>query len=293
MSSMDSNSHILQSLSAYLRAWARHEVFITLASRDAWVRSGLVAAADLFGATIAELPSSGVLHYTPHTGIDAVDVIVEDDALIYRFSHEHPDRARRGERNDRFLCPERFVDRLTSALERPGEAVRMVVLRPAPLYETEEIAFADFLSRLDRFLSLLLPSYRYALEPAGRICLRREYFECLHDRRVAHVFSEGERIFRALPSVSDQLTLSGAFDHPFCVVRTTLDAIVPGIPWPVPDGALRRQGWCDAVRRCLANHIPLYLFVDDETDPLRALMTFMKMMNNDLAQRSVIRCSAA
>ena len=278
----------------YLRAWARHEVFITLASRDAFARSGLNAgmAVELFGTSLAELPASGALQYSPH-GAGTVDVIVEDDALICRFPHDHADRARRGELNDAFLRPERFAERLAAALAPLGEAIRLVVLHPAPLYRTEEITFAGFLDLLDRFLSLLPPSYRYALEPAGPLCFRREYFACLNARGVAHVLSEGETLFRTLPPLSDQLVLPGVLDHPFCVVRTMPDPVVPGMLRPPPDALLRRQGWCDVVRRCLAEHRPVYLFADDAVDPLRSLMAFMTMMNEDLAERSVIRSNAA
>lgn len=286
-------SSTVDGLSAYTRAWSRHSVFVTLASRDACVRSGLEPGAEaaLFGATLAELSADGTLR-RPSCAAGAVDVIVEDDTLIYRYPYEHPDRARRGEVNDGFLRPERFVDRLAAALESL-ESVRLVVLRPAPLYKTEEIAFGDFLDRLDRLLGMLPPSYRYALEPAGPICIRHEYFACLRARGVAHVFSEGESLLRPLPTVVDQLALPGAFGGSFCVVRATPDNAVPGMRWPVPDVALRRQGWCDAARRCLAGHVPLYLMADDETDPLGAVMGFMEMMNEELAKRSIIRCNAA
>ncbi len=290
----DECSLLLSSLSPYLRAWARHEVFLTLASRDAFVRSGLHAGmeTEMFGTTLAELPSTGALHYVPR-GAAMVDVIAEDDALICRFPYDHPDRARRGTLNERFLHPGRFGERLQTALAPLGEVVRLVVLHPAPLYGTEEMAFPTFLERLDGFLAMLPPQYRYALEPVGPLCFRQEYFACLHARGVAHVFSEGETLLRALPSVGDQLAMPGAFCPPFCVVRTLSNPTVPGVFSPPADGALRRQGWCDAVRRSLVEHIPAYLFVDDPTDPLRSLMLFMEMMNEDLAQRSVIRSHAA
>ena len=284
----------LSSLSLYLRSWARHEVFVTLASRDALARSGVGGdrEAELFGTTLVELSADGALHGAPHGG-SAVDVIVNDDALTCRFPYDYPDRARRGTLNDAFLRPEPFAIRLAAALEPLGETARLVVLRSAPLYVTEEMGFDAFLDRIDRFLAALPPSHRYALEPVGALCLRQEYFACLHARGVVHVFSEGETLFRPLPPVSDQLAVPGAFDGPFCVVRTIRDEGMPGMRWPVPNVAFRRQGWCNAVRRSLAEHVPVHLFADDETDPLRSVMTFMEMMNEDLAQRSVIRSNAA
>ncbi len=288
-------SGIAQNIFPYVGAWARHGVFIALASGDAAARGGLNDGdeAALFGVARVEVPPYGAVPRSSRITADAVDVVIEDETLVYRFPYHYPDRAHRGEMNADFLNPQRFLDRVAPVLDLFGERARLVMLRPAPLYRTEEIAFEEILERLDRFLAHLPAAYRYVLEPPAPMVLRREYFDCLHARGVVHMFSEGEALFRALPSVGEQLFIPGAVAPPFCVVRSGFPGEIPGMPHRRFDGALRRQGWYDAVCRCLVEHLPVYLFVDDGTNPLDSLMALMEMLNEDLAKRSVLRQNAA
>ena len=292
-------------LSSYIRAWSRHRVFIALASPDAALRSGLAPAeaARLFGAVPLELsllpvaspasPSVSWLAAVRSAG-GQVDVVVEDEALVYRFPYGHRDPERRGELNPAFLQAEGLAARLLPVLDGLAEQVRLVVLRPAPLYRTEALPFGELLGKLDGFLARLPRPYRFALEPAGAELLRPEYFACLRARGVAHVFGEGEGLLHTLPGLSEQLAAPGAPSAgPVCVVRSRACVPVPGLSWPGPDPAARRRGWCDAVRRCLSSGMPLYLSVDDERDPLRALGRLLELLNEDLARRSVFRRRAA
>jgi hypothetical protein len=288
-------SGMVYELSAYVRAWARHGVFLGLVSQEAAARSGLKDddERELFGAARLEVPPFGAVAPARGVATDAVDLVVEDETLIYRFPYNVPDRAQRGERNPGFLHAQRFLDRIGPVLEVFGERTRLVVLRPAPLYGTEEIGFDEILERLDAFLLQLPPSCRYVLEPPSSLMLRRAYFDCLHVRKVVPLLSEGETLFRALPTVGEQLSLPGAVAPPCCVVRSEFREQVPGMSFHRWDGEGRRQGWYDAVRRCLTEQVPLYLFVDDDVDPVHSLMLLMEMLNEELAQRSVLRCDAA
>jgi hypothetical protein len=298
-------------LSSYLRAWARHRVFIALSSHEAAARSGLTCgeAARLFGALCLEAPPAGERFPPPPARTAsqarslpaecAVDLVVRDTSLIYRFSYGHPEPVRRGEVNAGFLSPDGLGGRLLPLLDALGERLRLVILRPAPLYRTEALPFGHLLERLDGFLAALPGPCRYALEPASPAVLRPEYFACLRAHGVLHVFDEGDPLFRMMPPLAEQLAAPGGFALPeagsetglVCVVRSTACAGLPGVPWPQP--GLRRQGWCDAVRRCLAAGVPLHLFVDDEHDPLRSLGVLMAMLNTDLARQSVLRRRAA
>lgn len=286
---------IAQELSSYVRAWARHGVFLALASGEAAARSGLNDSeeTEVFGVTRVEVPPYGAVRFSPHITTDTVDLVIEDETLAYRFPYNVPDRAQRGELNADFLNAQRFLDRVAPVLALFGKRVRLAMLRPAALYRTEEIMFEEIVERFDRFLMKLPPFSRYVLEPPSPMMLRPEYFSRLHTRGVVHMFSEGETLFRALPTIGEQVLLPGAVAPPFCVVRSEVHNQVPGMPYRRFDGMARRQGWRDAVHRCLAEHLPLYLFADDETDPLRALMLLMEMLNEDLAQRSVVRQNAA
>ena len=137
-------------LSSYVRAWSRHQILLALPSQDAAACSGLSLpqAARLFDAACIEI--SPFLPRTPGAGAPddcPVDLIVEDDALTYRFPHRYPDPARRGEVNDDFLNPSALADRLLPVLETLKERVRLVVLRPAPLYRSESLRLSALLER--------------------------------------------------------------------------------------------------------------------------------------------------
>ncbi len=299
----------LDVLSSYLRAWSRHQVFFALPSYDAAARSGLSLpqAARLFDAACIEI--SPFLSRTPDPGMPdgcPVDLIVEDDSLVYRFPHRHPDPARRGEVNDGFLDPSALAGRLSPILDALKERVRLVVLRPAPLYGTETLRLSALLERLDRLLAQLpvrsshplgAPSgpgpYHYGLEPPGPLCLHPEYFACLRARGVTPLAAEGDGLLRTLPPLAEQLTVPGVLAPPACVLWSQAHSGVPGLMRPRPDRVCRWQAWCDAVRRCLARGIRLHLFVDDESDPLGALAFLMEMLNDDLARQSIIRRRAA
>ena len=278
-------------ISAYVRAWARHGILIGFASVDAAARGGLspMEAAGLCGAMTLE-SCRGTM--SAATNVPA-DVVVEDDALAYRFSYGHPDPARRGAQNHEFLEPHGFVERLLPFLDVHRGRIRVVVLRLAPLSAAEGLSFRAVMRRLDHFLALLPRPYRYALEPPDGDLLRPEYFACLRFRGVAHAFAEGDALLRRLPPVSEQFMMVGLSGASYCVVRTVVWSGVPGIQWPRPDVPQRRQGWVDAVRQCLAAGIPLHLLVDDEIDPLGALGVLLTTLNGDLARLSRLRRRAA
>jgi hypothetical protein len=250
-------------------------------------------AIDIFGTITIEETIDGLRLAAAGWKQTPVDIILNDDALTHRFPYAHPEYALRGMINPSFLDPHGFVDRLLPALDAIGQRARIIVLRMAPIAQAEPLPFGDVLGKLDRFLALLPRPYRFAIEPPNASALRPEYFACLRRRGVAHVFGEGDGLLRPMPPVSEQLSMPGALAPPVCVVRSTALARIPGIAWPEPDAMLRRQGWADAVRRCLAAGATLHLFIDDESDPLRSLGALMAMLNDDLARRSVIRRRAA
>ncbi len=283
-------------LSSYVRAWSRHRIFLAFPSPEAAARSGLSApqAARLCGAACVELSPFLPRPAAPDAPDGCpVDLIVEDDSLTYRFPHRHPDPARRGEVNGDFLNPSLLAGRLSPVLETLKERVRLVVLRPAPLFHTETLPLSAMLGRLDRLLARLPGPYRYGLEPAGPVCLHPEYFACLRARGVVPLAAEGDSLLRALPPLADQLAAPDIVAPPACVLWSQARPGAPGLPGPRPDRARRWQAWCDAVRRCLTRGIPLHLFIDDERDPLGALGFLMEMLNDDLARQSILRRRAA
>jgi len=76
----------------------------------------------------------------------------------------------------------------------------------------------EFVARLGPFLDALPPSFRYSVEVRNRSFLIPLYFDCLAERKVAHVFNAWTK----MPSLAEQLAIPGAFTADFTVVRALL-----------------------------------------------------------------------
>jgi uncharacterized protein YecE (DUF72 family) len=76
----------------------------------------------------------------------------------------------------------------------------------------------EFAGRLEPFLAQLPLSFRYAVEVRNREYLQSNYFACLRDHGVAHVLNAWTK----MPTLHEQMALSGAFPADFTVVRALL-----------------------------------------------------------------------
>ncbi len=82
-------------------------------------------------------------------------------------------------------------------------------------------AFADlgaFLERLDPFLAALPPEFRYAVEIRNPEFLAHDYFRCLRERGVAHVYNAWSR----MPELGRQLAIPDSMTADFVVARALL-----------------------------------------------------------------------
>ena len=77
---------------------------------------------------------------------------------------------------------------------------------------------AAFLERLDSFLAALPPEFRYAVEIRNPEFLEREYFACLRQHGVAHVYNAWSR----MPELPYQLSIPDSLTADFAVCRALL-----------------------------------------------------------------------
>ncbi len=241
-------------LSAYLRSWARQGVYFT---------------------TQHAVQSSWLLGNDPVAGIR----IVHHDMLTYRFSHGHPDTAKRGKLNGGFLHPAAlhkvFPER--SVID-PLKTVE--VLPVSHVYRTEGLAPPRFLDRLVPFLSALPAGQRYALGVRNSEYLLPAYFDSLREYSIAHVFCTGG----TMPGLLDQAQLPYALTADAAVVLAgpQLD-----VEWQL--------GMMEIVRRCIDAGKELYICLDSAIgcQMMPSLAVLMEMMSGDLAKRSPIRATKA
>ena len=77
---------------------------------------------------------------------------------------------------------------------------------------------SEFLDRLDPFLAKLPPHFRYAVEIRNPDFLDRDYFTCLRNHKIAHVFNAWSR----MPELRYQMAIPDSFTADFIVSRALL-----------------------------------------------------------------------
>jgi uncharacterized protein YecE (DUF72 family) len=115
-----------------------------------------------------------------------------------------------GKLNEKFLSVERFAE----AFLHPCEAIRpnvgLLIFEFSRFWPTDYEQGRGFVADLDVFLGGIPKGWPYGVEMRNRNWLRPDYFDCLARHQVAHVFNSWE----AMPSVGEQMALSGSQTHP-------------------------------------------------------------------------------
>jgi len=121
---------------------------------------------------------------------------------------------RAGMKNESFLN----ADALSAGFLEPLEPYRDRIAALIFEFGARSTPTREFVAQLGPFLDALPSSYRYSVEVRNRSFLIPSYFECLAERKTAHVFNAWTK----MPSLAQHLTLPGAFTADFTVVRALL-----------------------------------------------------------------------
>jgi uncharacterized protein YecE (DUF72 family) len=123
-----------------------------------------------------------------------------------------------GKPNENFLNADLFV----KSFLQPGEGVRnkigLLMFEFSRFWPADYLHGRDFVADLDGFLGRIPKGWPYAVEIRNRAWLRPQYFECLERHGVTHVFNSWE----AMPSVSEQMAMSGSHTNPQLVAARFL-----------------------------------------------------------------------
>ena len=300
-----------EQLVPYVRAWARHGIHFSALPwmSPAWIgllyqrvyrderefaRSVLEEYAQCFTTAWINLvtpvaPAAAWLRNRAPEEL-GLTVTVVSDALVYRFPYGHPDPARRGEVNNGFLDPGFLRKQIVPVLCMLEPRVRVVILRIAPVYQTEELPFDVFLVRLLQCLDGLPRGFRYAVEINNPEYVRPEYLIGLHRRGVAHVLHTN-----GIP-VLDQIQVPGILTANICILRLSDDAPLCGVPVrSVMSDEDLYLGVAETIRRCVDERKTLYAYINDHRGtPAPVVMTaLMRSLNAALAALSSMRKKAA
>jgi hypothetical protein len=280
-----------QWLVPYVRAWARHNIHFGVSR---WASPGedgrfFATACVRVNALHPGEPSSLLRMKRQLPDGFGLTVEVSNDAMIFRFPHSHPEAAKRGMINDRFLDAGLMQEQLFQVVQLIEPHVRAVLLQISRIYPTENFSFEAFLDRLDRCLTALPPVYRYAVEIHNPEFLLPDYFACLHTHNVAHVLHQCVTN-RDRPSLVDQSQTPDILTTDFAVLRVlaecdTMPAFPPGALGETDHEV--RLGVLQIVRRCLDERRTLYLYLSDSAP--RSIAAIMDMLNPDLAKLSPLK----
>lgn len=121
---------------------------------------------------------------------------------------------RAGMKNESFLN----ADALAAGFLEPLEPYRDRIAALIFEFGARSTLPREFIGRLGSFLEVLPPSFRYSVEVRNRSFLIPAYFDCLAERKAAHVFNAWTK----MPPLAEHLAIPGAFTTDFTVVRALL-----------------------------------------------------------------------
>ncbi len=143
---------------------------------------------------------------------------VPEEITIREFP-EHPRYGpRRGERNETFLHAELFASGFLGPLERFHGQVAVLIFEFGTFGKRSYEDVGAFLRELDPFLTALPPGWRYSVEIRNPEFLVPEYFECLRQHGIAHVYNAWTR----MPDLEDQMAIEDSVTADFTVTRALL-----------------------------------------------------------------------
>ncbi|MFI5369914.1 MAG: hypothetical protein ACHQ1F_12990, partial [Spirochaetia bacterium] len=215
-------------------------------------------------------------------------LLIDDDEMVYRFPHGHPDRKKRGELNPHFLDARGISETIAPLVRILKPSACTVMLKIGGVYRTEALEFGAFLRALSRCLDGLPVSCRYAVENGTPRFILPEYLACLRERNVIHV--------PAPVPLLDALRVPGALGADACVLRTAcLATEEEGEEW---------AGFREAVRLCAGEGKALYAYLTGGEDTALSppaprgagvprLTRLLAGLDPELALRSPIRRKAA
>jgi len=141
------------------------------------------------------------------------------EEITVRMFPAHPRYgARTGQPNPTFLDAMLFRTAFLDLLEPYHERVAVLMFEFGTFGKQTFANVHEFVALLDPFLGSLPARFRYAVEVRNQEFLTSEYFACLRDRGVAHVFNAWTR----MPDMSEQMQLPEVFTADFTVARALL-----------------------------------------------------------------------
>ena len=123
-----------------------------------------------------------------------------------------------GKANDLFLDSGALREQFLKPLEPYHRKTALLICEFGAFGRRSFAELGEFLDRLDPFLSALPQEFRYAVEIRNPEFLDKNYFACLREHGVAHVYNAWSR----MPELRYQMEIPDSATAPFLVCRALL-----------------------------------------------------------------------
>ena len=196
---------------------------------------------------------------------------VPEEITVRQFPVHARYGSRAGLQNESFLNSELLENALLKLLEPYRNRVPLLIFEFGAFPRRAMQSAMEFVRLLDPFLARLPDHFRYAVEVRNPEFLGPEYFGCLRDNGVAHVFNAWTR----MPEIGLQMEIPDAFTAGFTVARALLrrgrsydEAVSAFAPYtmtqdPNPE---TRSGLRKLIARAREKRQPSFLFVNNRLE---------------------------
>ncbi|MDH4068906.1 MAG: hypothetical protein OEV30_00625 [Ignavibacteria bacterium] len=254
----------MRDLRLHLRAWERHRIHFGIVCPQ----SRVTLCRDLFSATCATGWNGAAGETIP--GVDGA-VMLETNALVYRFPYRYQDPRCRGRVNRGFLDPAP----VRVLLQKLPASVSTVVMTIPHIYRTEEMTFSMFARQLEQFLTGMPGGVNAGIELQTSRFLLPDYFELLARYGAIHVIGDSP----SMPPPLEQIQLPLVLTAGRCIVRSAART-----------DPFWQLGMIEIVRRCVDEKRSLYLYLSDTEEAVeQSLIRLMELLRPDLAKLSPLR----
>jgi uncharacterized protein YecE (DUF72 family) len=202
---------------------------------------------------------------------------VPEEITVRQFPTHARYGARAGLDNESFLNSQLLDNALLKLLEPYRARVPLLIFEFGAFARRTIQSAEEFVTLLDPFLARLPDHFKYAVEIRNPEFLGPEYFGCLRDNGVAHVFNAWTR----MPEIGLQMDLPDAYTAGFTVARALLrkgrayeEAVSSFAPYattqdPNPE---TRTALRNLIARAREKRQPSYLFVNNRLEGNAPLM---------------------
>jgi uncharacterized protein YecE (DUF72 family) len=179
--------------------------------------------------------------------------------------------AQAGRENETFLDNRVLQEMFLRPLLPHREKTALLIFEFGAFGRRSFAELGEFLDRLDPFLAALPPEFRYAVEIRNPDYLEKDYFSCLRNHGVAHVYNAWSK----MPELRHQMAIPDSMTADFLVSRALLrhgrvyeDAVGMFAPYreiqdPNPDA---REALRVLIGRARENKQFLFLFVNNRLE---------------------------